>query len=118
MNFVFERKIITLSLNDFFKRNIKQTVRKAYTNKYKAKEKGSLNIHINVFVPVPKYYNEPIEYYDAIRPNDKISPLMIARNVVEALLKTALYSEEQIINLSVNKSYGDSVVEVVIERLI
>lgn len=115
---VLNRNGITINLNDFFKRNIKQTIRKAYTDKYKSKEKGSLNLYINVFVPEPKHYNERIVYYDAIKPNDEISPLMIARSVVEALLKTAFYNEEQIINLAVNKGYGDSAVKVVIERLL
>lgn len=115
---VLNRNSITLNLNDFFKRNIKQTVRRAYTDKYKSKVKGSLNLYINVFLPEPKYYNEPIVYYNAIKPNDKISPLMIARNVIEALLKTAFYSEEQIINLTVNKDYGDPRVEVSVEEMV
>ncbi len=115
---VFERKSITLNLDNFYKANIKQTIRKVYTNKYKEKEKGSLNIHINVFVPEPKYYNEPIKYYDSIRPNDKVSTLLIAKCTVEALTGIAFYHAEQVINLSVDKEYGEPVVEVVIERLV
>ncbi len=113
-------KVIYIKLDENFKnQSIKTHIRKAYTDKYKKyKAVGSIKIDINILCKTPLHNNQPVPFYDSIKPNNEINTLNIIQSVIEALTKTAFIKASQIVELSVSKQYGNGTLEVIIEELL